>query len=296
MTALHSAHGAIAAALSWRVGTTRVTTIADGYIQATLEANLRGLDIAAGEKLQKTAFRTRNPRYTVNAFLIEDGENPPILIDTGMGRFGGTAAGRLMRSLAVAGVAPEAIASILLTHLHLDHSGGLQTAEGNAAFPNARLFVHEEEIAYWLSEAAESNPSQNHPEWVSPTREVVRPMQLRTTPFRDGEAVAKTITAVHLPGHTPGHSGFLLESGGERLLFWGDIVHAPSIQLPLPEVGVDADSCLQRAASTREALLKEVSNTRMLVAGAHLDFPGLGYVARDDDAFRFIAEQWVLRI
>jgi glyoxylase-like metal-dependent hydrolase (beta-lactamase superfamily II) len=183
MTALHSADRAIAATLSWRVGATRVTTIADGYIQATLEANLRGLNIAAGEKLQSSAFRTRNPRYTVNAFLIEDGENPPTLIDTGMGRFGGTAAGRLMRSLAVTGIAPEEIGSILLTYLHLDHSGGLQTAERGAAFPNARLFVHEEEIAYWLSEAAESNPIQNHPQWVSPTREVVRPMQSRTPLF-----------------------------------------------------------------------------------------------------------------
>jgi glyoxylase-like metal-dependent hydrolase (beta-lactamase superfamily II) len=287
---------AIAGFLSWRVGSATVTTIADGYIQATLETNLRGIDIALAERMQRAGFRSRDPRYTVNAFLIEDGEHPPTLIDTGMGRFGGTAAGRLMSSLSRAGIAPDSIGSILLTHLHLDHSGGLETPAGRAAFPQARVLVHEEEIAYWLSDGAESNPGQNHPEWVAPTRNVVCPNKSRITPFRDGEIVAPGITAVHLPGHTPGHTGFLLESGGESVLFWGDVVHVPSIQLAYPETGVDADSSRERAASTRRALLKELSNEKTLVAGAHLDFPGLGYIAREGEGFRFLPEQWVSRI
>jgi glyoxylase-like metal-dependent hydrolase (beta-lactamase superfamily II) len=112
----------ITGALTWRVGDKRVTVISDGYIQATLATNLRGMDIAVAEEMQRTAFRSRDPRYTVNAFLIDDGEHPPTLIDTGMGRFGTTTAGRLTKSLYRAGIAPEEIGSILLTHLHLDHS------------------------------------------------------------------------------------------------------------------------------------------------------------------------------
>ena len=286
----------IAGALRWRLGKTVITTLADGYIQATLEGNLRGLNVTQAEAMQERAYRRRNPRYTVNTFLIQTEGEKPILIDTGLGNFGGGTAGRLMRSLQLVGITPEEIETILLTHLHLDHSAGLVTQPGDAAFPAATLLVHAEEVAFWLADGAENSPNQNHPEWVQSTKDVVRPMERRLRTFGNGDDVAPHLTSVHLPGHTPGHCGFRLSTEDGDVLFWGDIVHMPEIQLGAVNAGVDADADPEQAAVTRAKILAEVCVDKTLVAGAHLDFPGFGYVAKGDSRYRFIAEQWVSKI
>lgn len=286
----------IPGALSWRIGNKLVTTLSDGYIQATLENNLRGLSKQKAAELQRRAFRSEDPRYTVNAFLIESDDQSPILIDTGMGQFGGAAAGHLLESLRLAKVDSDEIGTVLLTHLHLDHSGGLVTPAGEPAFPNAQLLVHEAEVKFWLAEDAERDSGQNHPEWVEPTRDVVRPMASRLKTFKAGDSVANDLTAIHLPGHTPGHSGFVLQSEEERVLFWGDIVHMPAIQMAMPQAGVDADSDPKQAESTRRATLASVADKRTLVAEAHLEFPGFGVVQRAGDEFHFVPELWVSRM
>ena len=283
-------------ALSWRIGSKLVTTLSDGYIQATLDSNLRGFSKLEAAELQRKALRSEDPRYTVNAFLIESDDEAPILLDTGMGQFGGAAAGRLLESLHLAKVHPDEIGTILLTHLHLDHSGGLVTPSGEPAFPKAQLLVHEAEVKFWLAEGAEKNPGPNHPDWVEPTREVVRPMASRLKPFTGGETVANGLTALHLPGHTPGHSGFVLQDEEASVLFWGDIVHMPAIQMAMPQAGVDADSDSKQAESTRRAILATAADKGTLVAGAHLEFPGFGFVQKEGDEFHFVPELWVSRI
>ncbi|WP_263359787.1 MBL fold metallo-hydrolase [Acidicapsa ligni] len=286
----------IPGALSWRIGSKLVTTLSDGYIEATLEGNLRGVSKLEAAELQRKAFRSEDPRYTVSAFLVESDDEAPILIDTGMGQFGGAVAGHLLESLRLAKVQPDEIGTVLLTHLHLDHSGGLVNPAGEPVFPNAQLLVHEAEVKFWLAEDAATSPGQNHPEWVEPTRNVVRPMASRLKTFKDGDSVANDLTAVHLPGHTPGHSGFALQIEAERVLFWGDIVHMPAIQMAMPQAGVDADSDPKQAESTRRATLASAAASRTLVAGAHLEFPAFGFIQRAGDEFHFVPELWVSRI
>jgi glyoxylase-like metal-dependent hydrolase (beta-lactamase superfamily II) len=127
----------------------------DSYIQASYEGSLRNVAKEDAIRLQGAAHRVGAPRYTLNAFLIEGESHKPILIDTGLGKFGGEAAGHLLESLALTGVRPEQFGTVLMTHLHLDHSGGLITKTGTRAFPNAQLWVHGAEVDFWLKEGAE---------------------------------------------------------------------------------------------------------------------------------------------
>ena len=109
---------------------------------------------------------------------------------------------------------------------------------------------------------------------------------------RGGE-VLPGITAVHLPGHTPGHCGFRIVSGGQSLLMWTDVVHLPAIQFKNPEAGVGFDVDGDQARATRKAIMDEVARERTFIAGAHLEFPALGYVDRDGAGYSFVPALWV---
>jgi len=113
----------------------------------------------------------------------------------------------------------------------------------------------------------------------------------RIRPVRGGP-VAPGITLVPHPGHTPGHSGYLIESRGERLLIWGDIVHQPHIQLARPEAGSLWDVDHTAAVATRRRVLDLAAREGLTVAGCHLDFPAVGHIARAGDGYAFVPRVW----
>ena len=110
--------------------------------------------------------------------------------------------------------------------------------------------------------------------------------------FSGSVEVFPGVTSVPLHGHTPGHSGYMISSGNESLLIWGDIVHVPDIQIPRPEVTIEFDTDPHAAAATRKRLLDQVTTDRQLVAGMHMHFPGFAHVTRDDDGYRMVPEPW----
>jgi glyoxylase-like metal-dependent hydrolase (beta-lactamase superfamily II) len=260
------------------VGDVAVTALNDGMIVASTD--FLGDD-----------FRPLPPRITVNAFLLRaDGRT--ILVDTGGGGLMGDAGGGALRNLAAVGVAPEAVDTILLTHFHVDHIGGLTDGDGKAVFPNAELVAHSEEAAFWMDAA----PAPDRPARLQDAFNMVARM---LAPYRarlrivGGGAVAPGTSIVHLPGHTPGHSGFSIQSGGETLLIWGDVVHIPGLQFARPEVGMmfDLDGAL--AQKTREEVLARAAAERTRIGGMHLDFPGFCHVRASGDTFAFVPEFWV---
>nr|WP_245259332.1 MBL fold metallo-hydrolase [Methylobacterium sp. 77] len=228
----------------------------------------------------------------MNAYLIEAPGSKPILIDSGMGHFGGDTLGRVPEALAVAGVAPEDIGTVLLTHLHPDHAGGLIHDDGSAAYPNAELVLHEAESAYWLAEDAVSRAPEGARPYFRNAQKAVAPYSGRVRTMTS-EEVLPGITAVPLPGHTPGHTGFRIVSGSASLLMWADIIHLPAIQFKRPEASLVFDVDSDRASSVRKRMLDEVSSEKTFVTGGHLEFPALGYVARAGAAYSFVPELWV---
>jgi glyoxylase-like metal-dependent hydrolase (beta-lactamase superfamily II) len=274
-----------------RVGDIVVTAVSDGFLDGSM-AVLRNIEPDEAARMLTAVFRPVPRRTSVNCFLIRSGDRTA-LVDCGCGPAMQASAGKLFENLAAAGVAPESIDTILLTHMHPDHSNALTDSEGRARFPAATVMMHEAELAYWNDDAQVEIATQTGRGvlYFPTARAQLAPYQGRIRTFRDGE-VFPGVTAVPLPGHTPGHSGYEVASLAESLLIWGDIVHLPEVQIPRPEVGIQFDVTPDMAIATRKAILARVATEGRLVAGMHIHFPGYAHVVRRDGTYALIPEAW----
>ena len=178
--------------------------------------------------------------------------------------------GLLLSALNEAGVVREVIDTVALTHTHSDHVNGLVAADGADAFPGLRrLFVPREELSMFDG------------------NERLARFRSRRFPLDEGCRLSDRITSVQAHGHEVGHTGFVVSSGGEKLLVWGDIVHVPSIQFARPELSWEFDADQNEARATRRKMLLRAAQANVAVAGAHLDFPGIGIVSGGGATFEF---------
>lgn len=273
------------------VGSVPVAVVSDGF-----------LPIWAADMSGEPAHRLR--QFLAESFLPPEGDihtavNSYVfpstegltLVDAGAGGSLGPDTGHLTENLQVAGVSPDQVDQVLVTHLHPDHAFGLITARGDATFPNAVVRVAQREADYWLSadQAARTTgvQAQIH-RWA---REALRPYRDagRFSTFRNGSRPIDGVTAVDLHGHTAGHTGFLVDTGAdEKLLLWGDTVHSPAVQLRAPHVTMAIDSDPGTAAGTRKTILDRVVGERWMVGGSHLPFPGLGHIAHRRDEYIWV--------
>ncbi len=264
-----------------QVGDFTVTAVSDGVLYTTHDVVL-GVDKDDSARLTGVPYGQQLP-LDVNSFLIRH-RGKLILSDAGSGHTMQPTLGKLPQNLRAIGADPAAIDIVMLTHLHSDHSLGLVDREGRAVFPNAELMVHEVEAAFWLDRTPQDNDSERITRNSKAQRTVTAPYRDRIRRIKDGE-VLPGITATMRPGHTPGHTNWLIESGGERILIWGDIVHLASVQLARPEARLIYDVDTDLAAATRAKVLDWVADERLTVAGAHIGFPGFGRVTRSGDRF-----------
>ena len=273
-----------------RIGGIVVTAISDGYIDAVYEFT-RGIEPAEAEKILKEAYRPAPPRVAINTFVIHS-NGRKALVDTGSQNSMGPTCGQMPKNFAAAGIDPKEIDTILLTHMHPDHSNGLTDASGKAIYPHVELVVAEADVKHWFDDAAMARATERQQmrffRWA---REQIAPYQnQRREPV--GE-VFPGVTAVPLHGHTPGHTGYLVSSKGEQLLIWGDIVHMPDIQTQRPDVYMEPDVDGQAAIATRKRTMDMVATDRLLAAGMHMHFPGfLNLNRRAGGGYELIPEIW----
>ncbi|MDX2156396.1 MAG: MBL fold metallo-hydrolase [Hyphomicrobiaceae bacterium] len=273
-----------------RIGDITVSAISDGFLDGNLDV-LRNIDKEEARQILSESFRPAR-RTAVNCFLIYTA-GKVALIETGCGRYMANTGGHLLANLAAAGVDPASIGSVLLTHMHPDHSAGLtDMTTGSRNFPNAELVMHENEPRHWFDDAAMAKGDDREKKlFFQAGREQTEPYRDRWRLFQKGE-VLPGVTAMPFHGHTPGHTGYLISSGGQNLLIWGDIVHVPEVQTARPEVCMAFDTDKAQAEATRRRVFDMVATDRLMVTGMHLHFPGFAHLVKQGTGYRLLPAAW----
>jgi glyoxylase-like metal-dependent hydrolase (beta-lactamase superfamily II) len=269
-----------------QIGEFSITAISDGYLCANLSL-LSNIDPMEASKLQQDAGVSDPTSIHINCYLVQ-GRGRTILIDAGAGGFKQWG-GKLIANLALAGVQPSDIDTILLTHAHPDHVGGLLDSAGEAAFPDAELVIHQREVYFWKDDGNLSRASERARGNFLFARKVFNQYREKMRAFTDTE-VLPGISAMPLVGHTAGHSGYRIESDDRSLLIWGDIVHFPQIQIARPDVSIAFDQDPILSAGTRSKLLDVVSSDEILIAGMHLGELGFGHIKRKGTRYEILYE------
>jgi glyoxylase-like metal-dependent hydrolase (beta-lactamase superfamily II) len=193
----------------------------------------------------------------------------------------------VLEDLAGAAVGPGDVDAIILTHCHPDHILGIVDEDWNAVFPNAELVVPKLDEQFWLR----SGPSKFDNEYqrvvAEQAQKATLPYSGRTRTITGGE-VAPGVSMVPLPGHTPGHSGYMVEGAGKKLFLWGDIVHLPTFQPARPDASLLFDVDQPLARETRKQTFERVIAAEVEVGGGHLLAPGFARVERASTVYRIV--------
>lgn len=270
------------------IGDIVVSVINDGIHQVSFD-DLVADDRAACEQAHLAEFRSAPPWLTINCFVIRSG-GKLALVDAGFGPKTPFVGG-LLRNLSAIGIGPEDVDVILMTHMHPDHEAGLIDADGKAIFPKAELVLHEDELAFWRDDSAMSRASEAGKGDFALARTALSAYDNRLRTVTASE-VLPGVRSMPTPGHTPGHTAWLIESSGDGLLLWGDIIHFPGIQFAIPDATVAFDIDGPAAAAGRKEALAFSAAEKIRVGGIHLDYPALGHVVSENSGYRFVPEIW----
>ncbi|ASN84336.1 MBL fold metallo-hydrolase [Pectobacterium versatile] len=261
------------------LGQFEITALSDGTNTMPMDKLLQRTPPEKITELLAEKSLTPQVETSINAYLVNTGKHL-ILIDTGNGKQSNPTVGKVLPNLIAAGYKPEQVDTVLMTHLHGDHFGGL-VQDNKLNYPNATVYVSQPETDFWLSPDNLKSAPENRKaafQRVQSTFDVIRKEnKLKTFPAPQA-VLLPGITAIPSPGHTPGHTSFLIESEGKKLLAWGDIIHAEAVQMSLPATTISFDSNMDQATESRNKVLADAASQGYWVAGAHLPFPGIGHV------------------
>lgn len=226
------------------------------------------------------ALGDQAPSGSLNLPYINSG-GARIIADVGFGEAGRPSAGGSEAALAILGLTPADIDIVYLTHFHGDHIAGMTNSAGGLSFPNARYMTTQAEWDEWTSRWSASSAPQDQQ-----NLELFTSLRDRFSFVSAGDEIAPGLTVVDLAGHTLGHSGLLIESGGDRLLHLVDLLHQP-FQFAHTNWRFAFDSDPNRAAETRARALRQCADENLPVLFYHMPFPGLGMVSIQDGKFHW---------
>ncbi len=276
------------ATYAFNVGSIRITALFDGLSPAQdLHKLLLDTTDQRTDALLKTNFLVSPMAVSLNAYTFTLGKRV-FLVDTGSGDLFGSFGGELIHSLKMAGLQPDQVTDILLTHCHDDHEGGL-VHNGHLVFPNATLHVGKPDVDFFLDK---SNAAKSHVDmsYFDQAFETVKPYvdAGKVQTFSGTTQITPEITATLHPGHTPGSAFYTVRSQGEEIIFTGDIVHIAEVQFSDPTTTIVYDVDPKRAAEVREQAFAEFTRNRTLIAVPHMPFPGVGHVRAVGSGYEWV--------
>lgn len=272
------------------LGSRAVIVLSDGHLVvpvSALAANRPDAEVTSF--LQSRTLGPDRVHFHINVALVKTGDDY-VLIDAGSGGTWEQTAGKLADSLQAAGIKPEQIGTIVLTHAHPDHIWGLvDELDDSLRFPRARYLVPARELDFWTSDEAArfTGPVEGI---AAGARRVFKAIEARTTRIKPGQEIAPGIIAVDTAGHTPGHISVLVSSGSDTLLVTADAVQNAHVSFAHPDWHPRADMDGAQAAKSRRQMLDMAATDKLRVLSYHIPFPGLGRVARSGSAFAWVAE------
>ena len=277
---------------AFMIGRVRITSLSDGTVPQDLHTLLHGAPVAEIDALLQRSYLANPIELSLNAFLVQTG-NRTILVDTGVGQlYGPGYGGKMLASLAAAGVSPEQVTDVLLTHLHDDHMGGL-VKDGQLVFANATIHVGKPDLDFFMDP---SNAAKAHydKKYFDEAVKCIKPYSDagKVQTFNETTEIVPGITASLHPGHTPGSAFYTVESGGQKLVFVGDIVHVASVQFPNPKVTIDYDVNQTNAEHARQEDFAQFSRDRTLIAIPHVPFPAVGHVRQVGSGYEWVPVEY----
>jgi len=271
------------------LGNFEVTALYDGPI----DIDQKLLKSIATRDIQRLLARQflKGPKVqtAVNAYLINTGSKL-ILIDAGAAKLFGPELGNIVNNLKAAGYTPDQVDTVLITHLHGDHVNGLVTPEGQRVFINAEVWSAKADNDFWLSEEIAAKMPKDFQPFFKMSRDAAAPYLAagKWKTFDSDRELIPGISSVDTHGHTPGHASYLLQSGDQRLMILGDLVHNHAVQFAHPEVAIEYDTDAKQAVVTRKRIFALAAKEKLLVAGMHLPFPGVGHVRKESKGYAWV--------
>jgi glyoxylase-like metal-dependent hydrolase (beta-lactamase superfamily II) len=269
------------------LGDFEVTPLSDGTVDLPVDKLLRQKADATKAGLARSFLKL--PLETSdNAYLVNTGSKL-VLIDTGAGAMFGPTLGKLVASMKAAGYQPEQVDEIYITHMHHDHVGGL-VSNGKPVFPNATVRMARQEADFVLSKEVMKKASADEKRFLESTQAILNPY-IKAGKFKPFEGDVELVPGVRANaghGHTPGHTTYVVESKGQKLVLVGDLIHVAAVQMENPAVTIEFDLDEKAAAAARKKEFDAAAKGGYLIGGAHLQFPGMGHLRSEGKGYRWI--------
>ena len=270
------------------LGSFQVTALSDGTVALPVDKLLTGLPAARIESLLAKSYLKAPVETSVNGYLIHTGSKL-VLIDAGAAGLFGPTLGKLVGNLKAAGYQPEQVDEIYITHMHPDHVGGL-VADGKMVFPNAIVRADMREGSFWLAQENMDKAPADAKGFFQGAMASLNPYVAagKLKPF-DGETeLMPGIRAIPARGHTPGHTIYAVESNGNKMVVWGDLMHVAAVQFAMPATTIQFDTDSKAAAPQRQKNYADAAKKGYFVAVAHVSFPGIGKLRADGKGYEWI--------
>ena len=276
------------------LGDFEITALSDGTVGLPVDKLLTNTTPGQVGKALAASFVKPPVETSVNAYLVNTGDKL-VLVDTGAAGLFGPTLGKLLVNLKAAGYTPEQVDAVVITHMHADHVGGLMAGD-KLAFPNATVHADKHDADFWLSQANLDKAPADAKDFFKGAMASLNPYVQagKFKPFDGDTELVPGVRAQAARGHTPGHTVYVAESKGQKLVFWGDLMHVAAVQFAQPSVTIQFDVDSKAAAVQRKKAFADAAKNGHWVAAAHLAFPGIGHLRSEGAGYRFVPANYTV--